>query len=156
MTHDPESLPEAAASDGPVAFDPPSPTTEPDYESEPRTLELRPFESKNRLKTAESLSNAAAFFDKGFTAAEALHHLRTAFVADGDAQDVLFGHIQVLDCLFHRGAIEAVMVRKDDDRFYPSDILNPDALDLALRLQRQCRQSIQALHLLRGGIGGVC
>lgn len=74
--------------------------------------------------------------------------IATAHTADGTCEDLLLVQAHLLDAMFRRVVFRDM--HSESSRFEDgTPRLSSEKIDLALRLQRQCRQTAEALAVIR-------
>lgn len=108
--------------------------------------------------SAESLTRCALFTDATITPRTMRQMMESAQADDQFHEETLARQAQVLDALFHRLVVKALTSpykgRADDPAY-----VDNDRLDLALRAQRQCRNTVGTIQLLKAmqkGGGSFC
>ena len=101
----------------------------------PQTAPLLSAETR----AAHALAKASNHICPRFTAEEMIDVLENAAAREGDGEAMMFYQSQVLDALFHRLAGEASQ----------NGYTHRECVDLALRLQRQCRSNIDSVAFLK-------
>ena len=92
-------------------------------------------------QASHSVNHVTQYITKNnITAADVAEILDTAKLMDGDGESVLFYQSQLLDSLFHRLGYEACTEKRT---------LDAEKLHLALRMQKQCRATLESMAFLK-------
>ncbi len=102
----------------------------------------------NTPLAAQGMAAIAKQFSKELTAVDMLDVLQSSFRNDHEGAGMMFTQSQVLDALFHRLTLKA-MSGVDDKGAPISNYVEEEVLDLALKAQKQCRVTVEALHHAR-------
>ena len=94
-----------------------------------------------RAQASHIVNHVTQYITKNnITAADVAEILDTAKLMDGDGESVLFYQSQLLDSLFHRLGYEACTEKRT---------LDAEKLHLALRMQKQCRATLESMAFLK-------
>lgn len=102
----------------------------------------------NTPLAAQGMAAIAQQFSKELTATDMLSVLQSSFRNDHEGAGMMFTQSQVLDALFHRLTLKA-MSGVDDKGNPIRNYVEERTLELALRTQKQCRTTMEALHHAR-------
>lgn len=121
------------------------------HENTPTTLPLPAH--PNTTHAAHSLQAIGQVISQTLTAGDMLDMLRSALATDKKGTAMLFTQAQVLDALFHRLTMKALS--GTDDKGQPlRDYVHEGQIHLALRTQKQCRTTVEAMAILRAAEAG--
>ncbi len=101
----------------------------------------------NTPQAAEGMAAIAQHFARELTATDMLDVLHSAARMDSNGHNMMFTQAQVLDSLFHRLTLKA-MSGVDKNGAPIKDYVENISLELALRTQKQCRTTLEALNIL--------
>jgi hypothetical protein len=107
----------------------------------------------NTRHAAHSLKAIGQVISQNLTANDMLEMLRASLATDASGAAMLFTQAQVLDALFHRLTMKALSGADEAGQPLP-DYVHEGQVHLALRTQKQCRSTVEALALLRAAEAG--
>lgn len=123
--------------------------TPPNSSPAPLTTDTAPdLVHANTPLAAQGMAAIAKQFSKELTAIDMLDVLQSSFRNDHEGAGMMFTQSQVLDALFHRLTLKA-MSGVDDKGAPIPNYVEEEVLDLALKAQKQCRVTMEALHHAR-------
>ncbi len=102
----------------------------------------------NTPQAAEGMEAIAKHFSRSLTATDMLDVLQSAMRRDSNGHGMMFTQMQVLDSLFHRLILNS-MSGIDEDGEPIKNYVSEMNLNLALRTQKQCRTTLEALNTLK-------
>lgn len=115
----------------------------------PRGTDLTPTLPHNQTPfAADSMAAIAQQFAKELTASDMLDVLQSSLRGDREGAGMMFAQSRVLDMLFHRLTLKA-MSGVDDKGDPIKNYVEQETLHLALRAQKQCRTTVEALVMAR-------
>ena len=102
----------------------------------------------NTPMAQHSMEAIAKHVSEELTAKDMLDVLQSALRVDPDGVGMMYTQTPILDQLFHRLTINA-MSAADKDGNPVKHYVNDKRIDLLLRMQKQCRATVEALNTIR-------